>query len=289
MQKNCICICGAVKDCSQWLNLVLCNIEQIGSVFNNYKIIMYYDKSDDDTLAILEKYSKKNSAFTLLINQNHDDWKDKPRTHKIANARNKCLEEMRRICPKYEYFAMIDCDDVCAQPVQLHRFIKNLKRNDWDALSFNSNNYYDQWAVSLKHLPYSVWHFEQPNALQIYQDAVKGAIERTPNGELTQVLSAFNGFAIYRTKLFVDAVYDGNARLDLIPPFLLNKNIQTCGPVLPYFWSTDRALNEQKETDPYGIYDHKKLPQQDCEHRSFHLYGAFVNGARIRISPDIIF
>ena len=44
---------------------------------------------------------------------------------------------------------MIDCDDVCASAMNLTAFTKNIKRKDWDALSFNTRNYYDLWALSI--------------------------------------------------------------------------------------------------------------------------------------------
>ena len=49
---NC-CICGPVKNCGSYLNKVLENIEKIGSLFNDYTILIYYDQSTDNTLQIL--------------------------------------------------------------------------------------------------------------------------------------------------------------------------------------------------------------------------------------------
>ena len=50
---NSCCICGIVKDCAPYLERVLNNMEQIGSIFNKYVIILCYDKSGDNTLKIL--------------------------------------------------------------------------------------------------------------------------------------------------------------------------------------------------------------------------------------------
>jgi glycosyltransferase involved in cell wall biosynthesis len=263
---NSCCICGAVKDCAQYLERVLQNMEQIGSIFDDYVIILCYDDSTDNTLQILTDYVEKNSRFRLLINTT-------PiagcRTHKIANARNHCLKHIKEYFTDYQYFIMMDCDDVSALPVNIDVLKNNLKRNDWDGLSFNSSRpYYDLWALSMKHLVYSVWHFNQPNAHQIYKDAIHHLFRNCPSGELISVYSAFNGFAIYRTHKFINSCYNGNSRLDLIPPFLLEENIRVCGEITPYYWGG---------------------PDQDCEHRSFHLYAIFQNDAIVAISPEILF
>ena len=56
---NC-CICGPVKNCGPYLQKVLSNMEKIGSLFDDYNIIIYYDKSTDNTLDILKEYQKIN-------------------------------------------------------------------------------------------------------------------------------------------------------------------------------------------------------------------------------------
>ena len=61
---NC-CICGPVRNCGPYLTRVFENIEKLGSLFEDYKIVMYYDKSTDNTLSLLKEYQKKNPRFNL--------------------------------------------------------------------------------------------------------------------------------------------------------------------------------------------------------------------------------
>jgi len=265
---NTCCICGPVKDSAQYLERVLANMEKIGGVFDEYVIILCYDDSTDNTLKILTDYVEKNSRFRLLINTTPAQ--GGCRTHKIAHARNHCLKHVREYFSEYKYFIMMDCNDVCTSPVNIDVLKNNLKRTDWDGLSFNSSKpYYDVWSLSLKHLVYSCWHFSQPNALQIYKDAIQHLFSACPPGELISVYSAFNGFAIYRTHQFIDSCYDGQSRLDLIPPVLMEENKRICGEITPYYWGGG--------------------PDQDSEHRSFHLHAKFQKDAVVAISPEILF
>ena len=264
---NSCCICGTVKDCAQYLERVLANMEKIGTGFDEYVIILCYDDSTDNTLKILSDYVEKNSRIRLLINtipvQNGG------RTHKTAHTRNHCLKHIREYFSEYKYFIMMDCDHACALPVNLDVLEKNLKRTEWEGLSFNSSGtYYDLWALSLKHLVYSCWHFSQPKTHKIYEEAIQNLFRTCPPGELISVYSAFNGFAIYRTCKFINSSYDGRFRLDLIPPSWMEENKRVCGEITPYYWGG---------------------PDQDSEHHSFHLHAIFNNDAIVAISPEILF
>jgi len=256
------CICGTVKNCAPYLEKVFANIQTIGNIFDDYKIIIAYDTSSDDSLDILQKYELEHpNKFILHI-------ETQPltnlRVHNIARARNKCLDIIRSNFAEYEYFIMIDCDDICSNPVNLEPILYYLIVNkEWDSISFNKKPYYDTWALSKYPYVFSNMHF---NNFKIYQSFIEKIIANTPPKTLIPCLSAFNGFAIYRTPMFINYFYDPKPRLDLIPKHLIEKNIQLCGP----------------------MYLKGKAVIVDCEHRSFHLM-AVNNGARIRIAPEVIF
>ena len=82
------CICGPVRNCGPFLGKVLRNIEQIGRLFEDYEIIIYYDKSSDNSLNILKEYQKRNTRLKLYINPR---FTSPFRTHRLATARNFCL------------------------------------------------------------------------------------------------------------------------------------------------------------------------------------------------------
>jgi glycosyltransferase involved in cell wall biosynthesis len=262
MLHNKCCICGTVKNCGPYLEKVFKNMEIIGKLFQEFKIIISYDQSSDNSLDILLKYQSKNpDNFILHIEK-------EPlleyRTHNIARARNKCLDIIRSKFSNYDYFIMMDCDDVCSEPILLENLLYYLIVNtEWDSLSFNRKTYYDTWALSKYPFVFSNMHFRNPDILKKY---IENIIQKTPPKTLIPCLSAFNGFAIYRTNKFITYYYDPKPRLDLIPKHLLENNIKVAGP----------------------IYLKGKAGIVDCEHRSFHLM-AINDGARIRIAPEIIF
>ena len=268
--ENC-CICGTVKNCGIHLDRVFKNMETIGALFKEYKIFIYYDESQDDTLMKLEAYHEKNPHFFYYLNQH------KPkayRTHRLAQGRNTCLKFIRKICAYYKMFIMMDCDDVCSGEIHIEILKKNLCRNDWDSLSFNRAHYYDIWALSIRPYVFSYIHFNDPTAVfHKMKNHVEIKLRNTPTNEYLNCISAFNGFAIYRTQKFLNCKYDGKIRLNLIPEKYLEENVrQNQSPIV--FIHKPEWLNIEKE---------------DCEHRSFHLDAKLKNKARICISPEILF
>jgi len=256
------CICGTVKNCGPYLEKVLKNIETIGKIFDDYRIIIAYDKSTDNSLQILKKYQSKHPDNFILHVETTPLMEY--RTHNIARARNKCLDIIRSNFNDYKYFIMIDCDDVCSNPVNLEPLLYYLIVNtEWDSLSFNKDPYYDTWALSKYPFVFSNMHFKNPEG---HNKFIEKIISETPPKTLIPCLSAFNGFAIYRTEKFINYFYDPKPRLDLLPKHLIDNNIRLCGP----------------------MYLKGKASVVDCEHRSFHLM-AVNNGARIRIAPEVIF
>jgi len=264
------CICGAVRNVEKYLDKIFRNMEKIGSLFTEYTIILCYDQSRDNTLGKIKDYQNKNPRLNLIINP---ELISKYRTHRLAFARNKCLDMIRTNYNDYEMFIMMDCDEVCSGHLNLNILRKNLYKNNWDALSFNKVHYYDIWALSIKPFIFSYLHF-QPDAYTKMLNYINTILRFTPKNKLITCASAFNGFSIYRTTKFLNCEYDGTIRLDLIPKYCLKKNIAICRSKIVYKPSVINRVFPKFE---------------DCEHRSFHMQAINKNKSRIRISPEILF
>jgi len=289
---NC-CFCGPVKNCGKYLSKVLSNIEQLGKLFNDYKIFIYYDKSYDNSLQILKNYQIKNpNKLTIYINEKfHSSF----RTHRLAYGRNKCLEYIRNYRENendninnknnyyFNYFIMMDFDDVNCKNIKPQILKKYLLepqfKNSWDALSFNTYPaYYDIWALSIYPYCFSYNHFtnNQYHNYHIIQNYImmRLATLKKEDNNLLRCLSSFNGFGIYKTELFLknNCKYDGTIRLDLLPIHLLQ---------------THKKVSRGNLI--FKDYGHVKGKYEDCEHRSFHLEAINKFNAKIMISSEILF
>lgn len=256
------CICGTVRNCGKYLNNIFKIMEKIGSLFEDYRIILYYDLSNDDTLINLENYSKLNDKMIYIINT---DQLLQYRTHRIAKGRNRCLQTIRNNYSDYEYFIMMDCDDRCNYEIKVNLLNNYLNRNDWDALSFNHPaGYYDSWALSKRPYVLSCHHFRDAGLGKTY---ITSLISKTPSNKLIRCFSAFNGFSIYRTNKFTDCWYKGDFDIKYWPLNFIKENILAAGPLI----------------------DSKVHKFEDCEHRFFHFSAVKKHDARIMISPLCLF
>lgn len=259
--------CGTVKNCALHLEKVFKNIEQLGALFDSYKIVVYCDKSKDNSHELLNAYGKINPQLMFYFNPTPVS---RYRTHRLAHARNECIKMVYTKFPDYPYFIMMDFDDVCSEPVKvdvLKKYLHQDHEDTWDALSFNKNPYYDIWALSIHPYPFSFQHLQKNTSLQM-----KDRLSELMKHGLVSCMSAFNGFAIYRTSKFVNCWYDGTLRLDLLPANY-----------------TKAVLHQIENTFNFGRLGTERSVLEDCEHRSFHIMAINKNGARIRIAPEILF
>ena len=237
------CFCGTLKNCDKYLDKIFENI---------------YLK--------LKEYQLKNLKLELYVN------KDKMfpyRTWNISKGRNYCINTIKNKYSDYDYFIVMDMDDVCARNVKIDVIEQYLNRNDeWDSLSFNHPyGYYDLWALSKRPLVFSCWHYK--NGHELYSNYIRKLISKCNPNQLIPCLSAFNGFAIYKTNKFINCKYDGRFRHDYIPKKMMIRNRLFAGKIMK-----TPILNDRN---------------QDCEHRHFHFNAIRMNGAKIRISPKCIF
>lgn len=267
-EKKC-CICGTIKNCEKYLDDVFKNIKKITELFDDYYIIVYYDDSSDNTFEILTKYQK---YFKIHIHHN-TKYKSEYRTHRLAYGRNYCLKAINKKFCNFKYFIMMDFDDVCTSEINIYVLKKYIDNDSsWDALSFNKRNYYDLWALSIRPYIFSYIHFNNPyNILHNMGIYINDKLKKLKNDELLPCFSAFNGFAIYKTHIFRDCVYDGNIRFDLIPLEYLKETIE-----------------HNKSEIVFNEYSWLNSKKEDCEHRSFHFEAIRKNKARIFICPEFL-
>ena len=97
-----------------------------------------------------------------------------------------------------------------------------------------------------------------------------------PDGDFYPCMSAFNGFAIYRTAKFKCINYSG-----------------TIGDFMDLFAPEDREATLTAVRELVGRNDFDIVPSvfsgQCCEHLYYHIKATRRHGARIRISKDSIF
>lgn len=278
------CVIGlCVYNNEPGLPSVLSNIMKIyeSKLFDKITVVAYYDMSADKSYSILELFKSScsnslsskietviisNKKTQLRMSFGHTRVMDKYRTMRIANARNQILNYIRIAQTQgkiNKYFIMMDSNEyACVGKINIDTLRDALERsNEWDSISFDRQaGYYDYWALSFNPHIYSFFHMQNRKEVQnsMVVDFARKLNESRSSKDLIPVYSAYNGFAVYKTQMFLNCSYSSLIDLRLFP----------------------------KEMLPSKILNHF---ENDCEHRKFHLEAIKKNGARIMVSPLSIF
>jgi hypothetical protein len=178
------------------------------------------------------------------------------RVHRIAAARNACLEDFERrgdydAAPERTFYVAFDSDDVNTimpgpQELLQHLWSPAIARNtQWAALTAfpatPATEYYDMWALRTTRLGdvRRTWIWTRKRAVRRLRQAIAAA------GKPYEVLSAFEGFGVYRVRYLAGLRYSN--------------------------------------TPEYSDYAFAK---EDCEHVAFHA-AIRSRGGRIYIDPGI--
>lgn len=251
LEKSRVVICGCARDVAEHLPRVFANgIYPIAKLFYDYRIVIFENDSQDETLNILSEMQIKDSKFILLTERGLDH-QLKSRTKRLAYARNRYLEYVHTRFPHFDYLIVLDMDDhpVENREVQAEkiRLIFDM-RERWDALSIGSPFYYDIWALRSKEYPHNCWNVNHPHEfVDRAKKEMRTKIKGMKKNELLEVDSSFNGITFYYLPKTTHCLYDGE-----------NKE-----PVVK--------------------------TKRDCEHVAFHRDMKAKHDAKIMISPLKIF
>ena len=282
-----LCVCLCIYKSEDGLPYVLANLHKIiqSNIFTRIKIIAVYEEGDTDAMNGRGGHNGPNQSSCSLLKSfsNHVQLPHSVelirnqyqathvRQRNIGNARNTFLNRMRELRDKhtnagshddddtanaYDYFAMMDANNYsCVGPIDIGVLRDAMNCSDsWDSLSFlRDAGYYDFWALSFDPFIRSFFHFKMNwgavcgKMREAFKDFVESGL--ASGMDLFPVYSAFNGFAIYRSTIYLSQELRYSDEIDpaLFPAEIISKQIQIlgCEP-------DDRT------------YD-------DCEHRFFHL------------------
>jgi len=224
MKNSNVLIVGLGRDIDQILPYSIHRLKDLTKRFKDYRIILYENDSEDNTLIILKLWADEDKKVIIL---SEDLLEEKAvsyggisydRFEKMAYFRNKCLEEVKK--PKYkdfDYVIVVDLDLLGGFSVD--GISSSFGYDNWDMIAANgcgfirfattgALDYYDQLAYRDK----------KGRRIRGFcvDDICKNAKSFTPNPSynitdtiLYPVTSAFGGLAIYRREIFDICSYAG--------------------------------------------------------------------------------
>lgn len=141
-----------------------------------------------------------------IISETNVNQKYHGRTVVLAHARNVIVNTVLEKYDDYNYFINLDLDDVCSNPINLDNFISIFDIQEWDAITFNREGYYDIWALRHKSCT-NCWN--HPENINYVIEKRKEIIDLLNKSNLVHVYSAGNGFVLYKINKIKNCSYDG--------------------------------------------------------------------------------
>lgn len=270
-----IALCFCVRNCGKYLPYIFKNIALLKTLNLNIFCIFVYDNCSDNSGDLLCKYQIKNKYSVIVKNIKNTSHL---RTVRIAKARNTCLDIVYNKLNNISFHIMIDCDDVGSSKWNINiinKYLNNFDNDNWDCISFNKHYYYDIWALLYDDFKHHCWGFGGLNSLVNWRvvDNIRKDISKKlqhSKSNSIEVISAFNGFCIYKTERFKGFYYDGlyNNFKSLVTDVERNKTVET--------------LKKR-----FNLNVNIVFWEECCEHLFYHL-SAFKKGRKIKISKFII-
>jgi len=264
---NNIALCFCVRNCEKYLAGIFSNIALLKTLNVNVFSVFVYDNCSDKSKYMLEEYQKKNMDSVIIRNIiNNSNW----RTERIAKARNTCLDIVYNELDNITFHIMIDCDDVCVNKWNINvinNYLFNFDNDNWDCISFNRDDYYDIWALMFNDFKHHCLGFNNntDRVIGIMKNAIKQQLNTCKSNSI-EVISAFNGFCIYKTNKFKGFYYDG-----------LYSTIKK-------LITEEERINTIRKFKEYGLdVTIKDNSIESCEHLFYHLT-AFKKGCKIKVS-----
>ena len=263
-----IALCFCVRDCEQYLHNIFDNIELVKTLnISVFSIFVYDNCSNKLCECILKEYQKKNKDNVIIRNIINTDPR---RTLRIAKARNECLKIVYSELNNISYHFMIDCDDKCSMKWNIDlidKYLNNFDDDNWDCISFNRNEYYDIWALMFDDFNHHCRGYgeESIRVTYIMKESIINKLKTCKTNSI-EVISAFNGFCIYKTEQFRGLYYDGFY------------------PNLKKMISSEEIMKTLlKFKNEYNMYVSMYNTEECCEHLFYHL-SAHKKGCKIKIS-----
>ena len=219
-----VLLCGICKNVESALPRTIQILEQVGTLFQDYRVIVYENNSSDKTPLLLQEWAKRNPKVdlqcdfikpsdiaTTIINHKQDG--KFCHVEEIARARNVVLDKaMSKTYEEYKYIIWMDMDFKLFPNFDGFREIFS-STQEWDAVFAYgvdpTNTYWDWYAfrdhvfpIGSELLGNDWWYMQKYCQLK-------------PTDKWYPVYSAFGGCGVYKKSSIVGCRYSGIVTEDL--------------------------------------------------------------------------
>lgn len=210
MAQRRLVICGLCRDVRHFLPRFASRVERLGSLFQDYRVVLFENDSRDATLEFLQDWQRANSRVQILTetlgNIRYPQIRSSERAVKMAEYRNRCQ--------RYAIDHYGDFDDVLVTDSDLaggfsyDGLANTFGQDDWDFVgSYGLIRRNREQRSDL--LQFDAWAFRAIGHPQPHSNIEINSMVLERGEPLLPVLSCFGGMGLYRMQAWKSAEYGG--------------------------------------------------------------------------------
>ncbi len=214
-----VLICGIARNVEFAISNSINSINELGSHFQDYRVIIYENSSKDNTRKLFQNWAKRDPRVIFLSEKltkeqliEESQMKIVNRTETIARARNKVLDiAMNNKYSDYKYVIWADLDFMA--PWDIPNVLDTIlnEEQQWDAVL--ANGQYDVFALRDEEFPIG---FELiGDRFWKHLGDIRSKFILDKQGPWRKVYSAFGGLGIYKREAIKGCRYSGVVTRDL--------------------------------------------------------------------------
>jgi hypothetical protein len=210
VSKHKVIFAGITRDNAEDLPKMLDFMEDFGSKFKDYRVVIFENDSKDNSVEILKKYERRNSKIKI-ISENFNLQK-RPSIKFLADIRNKYLDEINSSSSYDDFDILIFVDLDMKYGFDLRGILHSFSKiESWDMVCSNgiftkSGKMWDAFAFRNDEFPYGLDKLSH----EVYWSDIVPKIQKIydPKSDLLPVYSCFGGIGIYKKKFIEGCRYD---------------------------------------------------------------------------------
>lgn len=212
MKRRRVVITGLARDVGEVLPLTIARIERQGGMFADYRVVIYENDSQDETLELLMAWSRRNPRVHI-VSEKRDDPVNQPtrclsRAERMAYYRSQCQQTIRREFNSFDHVMIVDTDLTggWSYDGMAHTF----SRGGWDFVGANGIIYRRIGLKPNSYVQYDAWAFRLDDKFTPLDTKTVNYMLYHRGQPMQSVSSCFGGVGIYAMKPYLSGEYDGS-------------------------------------------------------------------------------
>ncbi len=206
-----IVICGLARNVAAHLPRTKARIERLGSMFADYRVLVYENDSADATPGILNRWAAGNHRVTAISQRRgkelHGSVRCPIRGNDMAEYRNRCQQEVADRWSDFDCVCVLDMDLIGG--FSYDGIAHSFGCQPWDFVGSYGIIYQRQKLDLNRSLHYDVWAFRRHGSYEEL-DGTEGNLMSWQRGDMLEpVYSCFGGLGLYRMPAWLSARYSG--------------------------------------------------------------------------------